>query len=224
MRHISPELVKLIDEKLEPLDNPTALLRETLKCLRGVHEEGGNNKGKIVELFQATVGKPCAQAWCMDFVQSAIAYVEAKLGMLCPLPATEGTLFMADWARQNGKLHQYMLSDSLVIWKHLHGEGGHVGYVLKAGDTLDTIEGNTGPGPGVEREGDGVYEKTRNPHANGDMVVLGFVPVSFVPAPGAKKEEALAAATAGGEPSSQEGDEESTETEKFKHELHEPRG
>jgi hypothetical protein len=194
MRHIKPELVKTIDQMIAAklgadyvknnLANPKLLMRAALQCLIGVHEEGGNNAGKVVDLFQSTVGSPSRQAWCMDFQQSCIAYVEQKTGLACPLPATEGTQFMADWANKNGLLHSFMQADTLVIWKHTKpgSNGGHVGYVMRASDTLDTIEGNTSPEKGIQSDGDGVFEKHHNPHAVGEMILRGFVPVTFAKA------------------------------------------
>jgi hypothetical protein len=42
-------------------------------------------------------------------------------------------------------------------------------------EQFTTIEGNTGNGSGVVREGDGVYKRTRSINGAGTMVVMGFI-------------------------------------------------
>lgn len=180
-RHIKAPLITYIDQHIgpNPSKDPKALLVQALMACKGVHEEHGNNNGAIVQLFQSTVGSPVHQAWCMDFQESAIAYVEQKLGVTCPLPATESTIFMADWAKKNGCLEKEPVVGDQIIWSHPTG-GGHVGFILKTGDILETIEGNTSAAdPAVVREGDCVAVKLRSPKGSASMHVLGFVPVTF---------------------------------------------
>lgn len=186
MRHIKQELVTFIDQHIgaTPPTDPSALFRAALVACQGVHEQGGNNRGHIVELIQSTAGSPVAQPWCMDFMQCGIAYVEVKLGLVCPLPVTESTYNMLDWAKQHGMLHSSAVPGDLVLWNHYdanwHLTGGHVGCVLKNGDMLETVEGNTsGPSNAVVREGDVVAVKLRSPVGNQAMKVMGFVPVTF---------------------------------------------
>ena len=58
---------------------------------------------------------------------------------------------------------------------------GHVGIVIRLlpdsinGSRVETIEGNTGNGAGVVREGDGVYRRVRSLAGSDTMKVKGFL-------------------------------------------------
>lgn len=184
MRHVKPELVKIIDGKISnPSSDPTTLLRQALASLVGTHEEGGNNRGQLVELFQGSIGTPVKQAWCMDFLQAVVGYVEQKLGVTCDLLATEGTQALADWAAAQGKLIPHPFVDSMVVWKHTApgSTGGHVGYVMGvARSDMTTVEGNTSAeSHEIVREGDVVAMKSRPLSSSPNMIIRGFVPVTF---------------------------------------------
>jgi hypothetical protein len=69
----------------------------------------------------------------------------------------------------------------LVCWQ-LYKDGkatgsGHVGVVVKVLDAkqMETIEGNTNDGQGVERNGVGVYRRIRDIAGAGSMKVVGFL-------------------------------------------------
>lgn len=73
------------------------------------------------------------------------------------------------------------------IWLARHGTGslGHAGIVIDFdASMMQTVEGNTSAtaAPGMsQREGDGIYAKSRNQKKNGDLTTLGFVwPSDFV--------------------------------------------
>ena len=52
---------------------PEPCSRLAAEACVGIREQGGNNKGPLVELMQKTVdGKAQAEAWCMAFVQSML--------------------------------------------------------------------------------------------------------------------------------------------------------
>ena len=45
-----------------------ALLIATAQAFVGLGEEGGDNRGQMVELFLTEVGQPPGQPWCAAFV------------------------------------------------------------------------------------------------------------------------------------------------------------
>jgi hypothetical protein len=66
----------------------------------------------------------------------------------------------------------------LVIWQYDNTTNGHVGIVTKVNkNTIETIEGNTGTGAGVVREGDGVYARKRSKAGSDKMKILGYLKV-----------------------------------------------
>ena len=71
----------------------------------------------------------------------------------------------------------------LIVWRKFKNNqptpSGHVGIVVEVldGGKVRTIEGNTGAGVGVKRDGDGVFAKERSVTGFGDMRVRGFLRV-----------------------------------------------
>lgn len=154
----------------------------------GVTEHGGENQGELVSMFQRAVdGKAAGEPWCLAFVQFCIDQVDA-LGQVLGdgeksrLYRTEHCLTM--WRRSPPELRiDKPEPGCLVIWAHLKDGkrtgAGHVGIVeftheLDAG-IFHTVEGNTGGGPDVEREGDGVFRKQRNIEGTATMEIVGFL-------------------------------------------------
>lgn len=189
MRHIEPKLVEFLDEKLaqnglaqQALANKDArtLFRLAAEACVGIREQGGNNKGPLVELMQKTVdGKAQAEAWCMAFVQSMLAYAELKTGVKSPIPASEHcqTVFLRSEVASRVKISP--LPGAIVVWQHGASSNGHTGIVLGCDDKVfHAVEGNTEAGMlngHVERDGGGVYYTVRDRMRSGDMKVMGFL-------------------------------------------------
>jgi hypothetical protein len=145
----------------------------------GVHEEGGNNRGQLVEHFQRVNDGNPGDAWCADFVTTC--GVEAKLAYDKVENADKSDYNSArTWLAQNyfapSAGVEVIYNDAkkrgilkpktwqatpgcLVIYKFT--TGWHIGVVdVLEGKTLYAIEGNTGGGS--DRDGDGVYRKKRD--------------------------------------------------------------
>lgn len=162
--------------------NPLNRLVELALSYEGVREVGGANRGPEVEQFQKAVdGKAWGEPWCMAFVQFCVKKVCKEIGFSEVLPNTESCVEL--WKKVDPflKLEKPMVG-CLVIWENYHqGEPtgkGHVGIVVEVlnDNLIETIEGNTGPdSKTINREGDGVYKKTRFSYSFGKMRVLGFV-------------------------------------------------
>lgn len=188
MRELNPVIEKHIDGKIEKFDKtilPNALLVRALRAMVGIHEEGGNNRGKLVSAIQDTVGGPDAWAWCMSLQQTAVAYVEKKLGLVCDLAESEHCLTVLAAAKKSKKNVNEPSAGDLIIWQHGNTSSGHVGCIISVGDQLRCIEGNTAGRDErtgvVSRDGDGVYETVRSRKGSGSMKVAGFVRLSFQP-------------------------------------------
>jgi hypothetical protein len=189
MRNLPTELESFLDKSLEhnglaqqALDkkDARALFRLAAEACVGIREQGGNNRGKFVELFQKTVdGKAQAESWCMAFVQSMLAYAEKKTGEKSPLVASEHcqTVFLQTKLDQRVKFSP--LPGAIVVWQHGASSNGHTGIVTGCDEKVfHAIEGNTESGMSnghVERDGGGVYSTVRDRVRSGDMKVMGFL-------------------------------------------------
>jgi hypothetical protein len=143
----------------------------------GVKEEGGNNKGAEIILFQqATFLKPDAWPWCAAFICWCIREwlkdndVKSYLHLTDETiktwrPRTASAFDFQNWAKTNRlKIFDEKLdakAGDIVIF-----DFSHIGIVSAdqvGGDTIQTIEGNTNiKGERDSHSGDGVFRKTRN--------------------------------------------------------------
>lgn len=189
MRHIEKTLFEYIDHKLkengmaqEAIKNKDArlLFIEAAKSCVGIREEGGNNKGPLVELIQKTIGDANREAWCMAFQQSMLAYVETKIGIYSRLFASEHCLTVWAKSSEDCRVKYFPLPGAIVIWRHGQTTNGHTGVFLEAdGDQMLCVEGNSNRGLDADgtiiADGGGVYLTKRSMKKNGDMTVTGYL-------------------------------------------------
>lgn len=182
MRELNPLIERYIDDRIEKPENvsPTALFLRALQAMVGIQESGGNNRGPLIAAIQDTVGGPDAWAWCMSLQQTAVAYVEKKLGLVCDLAESEHCLTVLNEAKRRKQNVAVPSPGDLIIWQHGDTQSGHVGAIVKTGDYFACIEGNTAGHDSrtgqLSRDGDGVYETLRSKNGSkGGMRVAGFV-------------------------------------------------
>ena len=150
----------------------------------GVKEVGGDNKGQLVEMFQKAVdGKAHGEAWCLSFIKFNLNWVDKVCREVfddefgSKLFQTEHVMTM--WHKSPKELRRTEPKTGYIaVWRHKGTTNGHAGIVstvLPSARRFNCIEGNTGPGAGVVREGDGVYERSRSMDGAGSMELLGFL-------------------------------------------------
>lgn len=142
----------------------------------GTEESGGENRGAQVERFLASAGLPPGQPWCAAFVWHCLRKGAGYAGVRLPahVPRTGWVPAWHAWALRRGlwipvvearaERVKVLRGDLVLFWFEAKGRHAHMGFVAAddpAGVGVWTIEGNTSPGPGVEREGDGVYRRRR---------------------------------------------------------------
>ena len=153
-----------------------ALIEEAKKWI-GVKEATNHNDGKEVEMFQKAVdGKAQGESWCMAFVQFCLQRVETSQQTRTNMYSSEHCLTV--WNKTGTGMHRTAPEPGfVVIWRHGATTQGHTGIVTEvlANGEFTTIEGNTGNGKGVIRDGDGVYNRTRSVTGAGEMKVVGFI-------------------------------------------------
>lgn len=154
----------------------------------GVREQG-DNAGKYVEIYLASVGLEAGNPWCAAWVYYRIKAASEALKL--PMPAVPKSGYTPDWARW-GKTHKLWMDvgpdaqvepgDLALFYKASKGRIGHIGIVtgvVRSANAerkgVTTVEGNT-DGDG-SAEGDGVYAKERR---FGDLGKYGgFVRLPF---------------------------------------------
>lgn len=162
------------------IDNIQKLLEATVSKATeyiGTIESGGDNSGPLVELFQKAVdGKAQKESWCLSFVQYVLKSVSAS----SKLYPTEHC--MTAWNKTPVACRLLSpVPGCVVIWQYYDKRGkptaaGHCGIVTRVHpDGFDSIEGNTGPGTEVVREGDGVYPKRRFFAGTKKMKIVGYI-------------------------------------------------
>lgn len=125
----------------------------------GVREQGANNRGKQVEIYQTADGLPGGgYAWCNSFVDWCFEMAGRPLDELARSAGVDLTFHLA---ANHGWTKNSPGEADLVIFSF-----SHIGFVKKvvSKSEIETIEGNTGSSGSVSDShggGDGVYDKTR---------------------------------------------------------------
>jgi hypothetical protein len=158
----------------------------------GTTEVGGNNKGQIVEKFQKTVdSKAQGEAWCMAAVQTWCVWTKNYFDTCHPplkdtikLAIYPSEHCLTVWNKTDPRCRiKSPTPGCVIIWRHGQTTNGHTGIFVEMlpNGKMKTIEGNTGDGKGVVRDGDGVYFRERSLTGEGDMKVVGFIDPFLIP-------------------------------------------
>lgn len=181
-RILSERLKSFLDgEILIAPETPQECLLQAARACIGIKEDGGDNRGLMVEAFQVTIGGAVGESWCVSFIQALIAYVEDRMGVICDLYETEHVLTL--WNKSKNKF-KFTAGDPLpgdiVCWQYGGTDRGHAEIIEKAHyKVIETIGGNTSPSGIVDRNGDGVYAKIRSKSGTSTMQMLGYIRPAF---------------------------------------------
>lgn len=170
--------IPLTDKEIAACD-PTELYQMAYAALEGTREATGKNDGKVVEMIQYSVGLKKGDSWCMAAAQAALRFVELWTGKISSI-AVGGhclTVYKQSPANQIKPTEKPQQGD-MIIYQHGSTSNGHVEGIIEIyKDAFAfTMGGNTSAGPGVERNGDGVYARMRTLRGpTGDMKIFGFL-------------------------------------------------
>lgn len=172
--------IRIVNELLpSPDELRRQLVREARKWV-GTKEVGGDNMGPEVEMFQRAVdGKAQGEPWCACFAIFCIKEVEARYDILSPVYRSEATRVIWDATPVSQRLSGPEIG-SLAVWEKVGTRFGHIEIVTEpdaGNDKFLSVGGNTSDGSGVNRDGDGVYEKVRSIERMGRLRVMGFLRV-----------------------------------------------
>lgn len=129
-----------------------------------VREATGKNDGPEVEKFLKSVNLGKGYPWCMAIVYWAYQTAADELSVKNPLLKTGGVL--KQWNESKAE-NRKKTPEPFDIFIMDFGKGtGHAGIVTKVlNGKVFTVEGNTSAEPtnsGADREGNGVFERSRN--------------------------------------------------------------
>jgi hypothetical protein len=149
----------------------------------GFTEQGGNNKGQVVERFLRGTNLAEPLPWCAAFVHHIGHWSqldENTRKTRWPLPATASCLTLYDSAKRQGMLSKVpQRGDLFLMYVPSEKRIAHTGVVLSAralpNGTYDcqTIEGNTNIGG--SREGDSVMIRPRVLNSNNGIKSDAFI-------------------------------------------------
>ncbi|NOT08948.1 MAG: hypothetical protein HOP28_12185 [Gemmatimonadales bacterium] len=129
-----------------------------------VRETNGANRGEMVDQLVRACGMDPTKrlAWCAAFATTAGV---GALGSRWPLPRVMGCMSLFDAAKAKGFLRAQPARGALFLqWKYVERENvwrfAHTGIITSDRAPWTTIEGNSNKAG--SRDGDGVFEQTRN--------------------------------------------------------------
>lgn len=189
-REIEPRIVAWLEAKLRynglyqhacATKDARVIFRLAMEACVGIREQGGNNRGPLVELIQETLGGADGEAWCMALVQTCLAFAETRTGQKSPIFPSEHCLTVWRQTPPTQRVKTLPALGAIAIWRHGTSDAGHTGVTVDAvvHETFKTVEGNTESGHStdgkVERDGGGVYFNTRSMRGAGKMKLVGFL-------------------------------------------------
>lgn len=163
------------------------LVVEAARAMVHLQETKGDNRSAEIDLMHRVTGAGLGEPWCMSFVQSCLAYVERRIGIVSPLALGAACVDVWNSSPKEMRVKSIPLAGAIVIWQNVAKPSrGHTGFVTDCdGTSLKTIEGNTSPSndpnSAVESDGDGVFLCHRrwdlfNPDGNGKILLGALKP------------------------------------------------
>jgi len=161
-----------------------ALLVAAANAFVGVGEEGGDNRGQMVELFLREVRQPPGQPWCAAFVYHVgywSHYDHIARRSSWPLPATASCEELGKYAKPRKILmDEPAMGDVFLLYSKELKRFAHAGIIVSVNQKYEgkadtvyvctTVEGNTNEDG--SRNGTNTLSKTRRFSASADD---GFV-------------------------------------------------
>jgi hypothetical protein len=152
-------------------------MRDLASFFIGVRESA-KNAGPIVEQFQRAVdGVAQGEPWCMGLLQYLAKETARVHGGVIGVKQSESVL--QTWnGTDKARRREQPAPGYWALWQMGDTWFGHAGIVKSVvGDTFQTIEGNTSGGSGMDRDGDGVWLRSRRLVSTPEFKLLGFLKV-----------------------------------------------
>ncbi len=124
--------------------------------------ETSHNCSHDIARFLRSVGLGCGQPWCAAFVRYCLDAGRARYPTVRSAAARAYVVSSSIPVKHVVKGYRTITRGWLAIWTHSASWTGHIGIIERMHErAIVTIEGNTTPAPGINRDGDGVYRRLR---------------------------------------------------------------
>lgn len=157
-------------EKQKVIDCYLDLLRQDVG-----KREVGQNRGDWVDEVNMWIGAPLGSSYCLSIILHRLFLTTIKTGWKFKLPKTPSCTNFYNLCLDHLKIdfeNENLKSGDIIIWKLNGSWKGHAA-CLENGNV--TLEGNTSPPKGDQRNGDGFYRKKRNIYGFGDLKIYGVI-------------------------------------------------
>ena len=150
----------------------------------GVKEVGGKNRGFWIDRWNKNAGIGVGNPYCATFGKFVLDSSRA-IAPIIRSPLATAWLSRRNMTISAKDVYFGMASvpiGSCVIWRNGETISGHFAFLVKwlKKNVLYTIEANTSSGvKGSQRDGDGVYNRTRTLSPFAYFRIEGFVPVGY---------------------------------------------
>lgn len=136
-------------------------------------KEAGVNGGRWINLFNSTAGCAPGSPYCASFINHCLTENFERHGFKSSLNFSPHVMTLY---RQNTPAYAPVPRPGLLMsWNHVGTAMGHVGLIVEVtASGVVCCEANTSPGLEVEREGEGIYLKTRRLEQVGKMKPNAF--------------------------------------------------
>lgn len=190
-RHLHPHFRLMLEARVFPNREIPAVFADqdvqdcysmvmTAIAAMGITERGGNNMGPEVGQIQAVTGEYVeggnGDAWCLDYAQCGIAFIEDFFGVESPIIASAHCMTTLRAAQKvPGLVTGLCEVGTLALAQYGSSDSGHAMPVIKVfpDGEMETSEGNTSFSS--IRDGDGSGIKVRHQFNNGKLITRGFV-------------------------------------------------
>lgn len=154
-----------------------ALKAEYIKYV-GQTENKGPNRSRLIDKINRFVGVALGSPYCLSGLQFGAHEVEKQLQLNFDLPVMAHCQTFYKLCASHLK-HQTPKAGDWGLYRYAGRSSGHAVFVYEVlnDKQIKTVEFNTGPEKWMNRNGDGVYMKTRNISGSGLMKLMGFVRV-----------------------------------------------
>lgn len=146
--------IPMTDDCLRAIDK-NRLMGVFITPLMGMREDGGANRGKVIDMIEAQFGMK-GQSYCMMEQQTGRLCVERFLGISSPLKYTASCMDLRQSAMDQSLYSALPVQYGWMLFQDGNTAHGHVGFTkeIYGNEAVMNLEGNTAGGTAVVANGD----------------------------------------------------------------------
>ena len=142
----------------------------------GEKEDEGVNRSALIDAINKWFGLPMGMPYCISALLWCLDQYCKENGISTSLPKRASVVGFFHCVPES-LIHDTPEDGDIVCWEFGNKGIGHAGLVTEVidKDTMRTVEFNTSDGKGINRDGDGCYERIRSRHVSDSFKILGYV-------------------------------------------------